>query len=142
MKHSFFLVLIVLLPFAASAQNSEVESILEVWSQFEQAANDLDAEGIAELYAEDANRMGTNGQLSEGRDAILKAYSAEIEGLRNLPEIEPYSAEVSVKLITPEVAMLDGITNGSTRYIFTVLFVKRQGEWKFFAGRPRGELTE
>ena len=142
MKYFLVIILVVLFPSSASAQASEVEAILSVWAQFEQAANDLDAHAIADLYADDANRMGTNGQLSEGKAAILKAYSDEIAGLRTLPEIEPYSADVSVKLITPDVALLDGVTNGTTRYIFSVIFIKRHGQWKFFAGRPRGELRE
>jgi len=124
------------------AQTNDVEEVLRVWAKFESAANQLDARAIIALYADDADRIGLNGHVSKGKEEISQSYFREMEGLKQIPDLEPYSAEVSVRMISSQVALLDGISNGSTRYIFTTLFAKRDGEWKILASRPRGKLAQ
>ena len=55
-----------------------------------------------------------------------------------------YHANISVRFLRPDIAIVDGISNrtlGVTGY-FTLVVTKEDGDWLIAAGRPRGSVRE
>lgn len=122
---------------------NDERALHELWRRFEQAFNDGDAEAAARLYAPDADRISSSGELVTGRDEIHKRYAAMLARRKADPTSVPFHAEIRVRLLTADVALLDGSWSGvrdggTVRGFFTLTATKREGRWLIAAGRDRG----
>ncbi len=102
-----------------------------------------DADGIASLYATDADRLTQDGN-AHGRAAIRAQYVAELAqpGAADAPLAE----RIAIRFLRPEVALIDGEADyagdsGVVTYYYTVIVAKREGRWLIAAGRPRGSVV-
>ncbi len=92
-----------------------------------------DAKAVAALWTTDGDYTDTLGKRHAGREAIEKeftAFFAENNGAKLRIDID------SIKFITPEVAIEDGVTAVSTadggppsRAKYTIVHVKKDGKW-------------
>ncbi|MFT6082194.1 MAG: hypothetical protein ACJAYX_004250 [Planctomycetota bacterium] len=126
---------------------SEERALQGLWAKFERAFNDGDAVAAAKLYATDSDRIGSNGVKVSGREAIEKKYGAMLERRAADPSSKPFHATIEVRLLRPDVALLDGSWSGAragkpVRGFFTLTATKQQGRWLIAAGRDRGVVVE
>jgi len=134
---------------AVDPQGSSAEDerdLRALWRSFEQAFNAGDAEAVANFYAPDADRIGADGELVVGRDKILTRYEATLARRRADPTTVPFHAEIRVRLLSREVALLDGFWSGVRdggviRGHFTLTAKKLAGRWLIAAGRDRGVIS-
>jgi uncharacterized protein (TIGR02246 family) len=92
-----------------------------------------DAEALAGFWAPDGEYIDETGHLVQGRKAIAKAFTdlfAEHKGLKLRIAVK------SLKFVTPDVAIEDGITGvmgpdgkPPTQTRYTIVHVKKDGEW-------------
>ena len=131
-------------PITAQEPASAEAELKSLWAEFEEHYGSGNAEGVAALYAEDATRIILNGEVAEGRDAILQQYRQAIASRAADPEVLPYRADIIVRLISDDVAIIDGVTHRTSEetYQFTVILQKRASRWLIVAGRPRGRLLD
>jgi uncharacterized protein (TIGR02246 family) len=137
--------LLVAWPSPSQLADNEENAVKAMWVQFEKYYDDSDLDGLASLYALDSDRFNNDGQRAEGRSDIREVYATIITN-RELgpPIIKGYNAEITVRFLRPDVAIVDGIskrTPGVTGY-FTIVVTKEDGEWLIAAGRPRGSVRE
>jgi uncharacterized protein (TIGR02246 family) len=137
--------LLVVWPSQSQLADNEEEAIRAMWHLFEKYYDDSDVDGIASLYAPDSDRFNNDGQRAEGRSDIRAVY-AEIIANRALgpPMKKGYHANISVRFLRPDIAIVDGVSNrtlGVTGY-FTLVVTKEDGDWLIAAGRPRGSVRE
>jgi len=137
--------LLVVWPSQAQAADYEENAVRTMWRQFEQYFDDRDVDGMASLYTADSDRYTNDGRRTVGRSDIRKVY-AEIIANRALgpPIKKGYHADISVRFLRPDVAIVDGIskrTPGVTSY-FTLVVTKEDGDWLIAAARPRGSVQE
>ena len=137
--------LLVVWPSHSQLADNEEDAVRAMWLQFEKYYDESDVDGIASLYALDSDRFTNDGRRAEGRDDIRKVY-AEIIANRALgpPIKKGYHANIRVRFLRPDVAIVDGISNrtpGVTSY-FTIVVTKEDGNWLIAAGRPRGSVRE
>lgn len=124
---------------------NDERALHELWRRFERAFNDGDAETAASVYAPDADRISSSGELVTGRDEIQKRYAAMLARRSADPSTVPFHAEIRVRLLTAEVALLDGTWSGvrdggTVRGFFTLTAMKCDGQWLIVAGRDRGVI--
>ena len=147
MRFSPQVVMLVLLPALVMGQPPEQEetAIRELWERFSELYEARDAEGIANLYAEDADRFAQVSNLAAGRAAIREQYQAEFARYSPDADLTPIKpTEVSIRFVRPDVAILDGISSPSetVSVYFTVFLTKDDGQWMLAAGRPRGRVVD
>ncbi len=138
------LLLFALLYGCVSVTQEEAElEVRDMWERFEKAYDAGDAEGVSALYAEDANRINPQGVVAHGRTEIQAQYAAAIASRQADPSTLPYHADITVRLLRPDIAIIDGTTvrNSEETYQFTVIASKTDGQWLIAAGRPRGLLV-
>ena len=125
--------------FAPAAQppkekpSADEEAILKNAETFLAAFHKGDAKAVAALWTADGDYTDTLGKRQAGRDAIQKgfaAFFAENKGAKLRIDID------SIKFITPEVAIEDGVTAVSvadggppSRAKYTIVHVKKDGKW-------------
>ena len=129
-------------PVMAQRTEGAESEVRAVWDKFEEHYGSGDAAGVAALYAEDASRIILNGEVAEGRTAILQQYERAVASRAADPDVLPYRADIRVRLITGNIAILDGVARRTAdeTYQFTVILQKRNDQWLIVAGRPRGRL--
>ncbi|MFT4511842.1 MAG: hypothetical protein ACI89X_001048 [Planctomycetota bacterium] len=125
----------------------EERALQDLWSEFERAFNAGDAPAAAKLYAKDSDRIGSNGVKVSGREEIEKKYAAMLGRRAADPSSKPFHATIEVRLLRPDVALLDGSWSGmragkSVRGLFTLTATKQRGRWLIAAGRDRGIVVE
>lgn len=125
----------------------EERALQNLWSEFERAFNAGDATAAARLYALDSDRIGSNGVKVSGREEIEKKYAAMLGRRTADPSSKPFHATIEVRLLRPDVALLDGSWSGMragkpVRGFFTLTATKQQGRWLIAAGRDRGVVVE
>ena len=79
----------------ALAQEDEVAAIDALGAQWSGAYNAGDAEGVANLYTEDAIFSDASGQVIEGRQALNAYMQADIEAGPAQIAIDPMEMDVS-----------------------------------------------
>ena len=116
-------------------------------ADFERAFNDGDAIAAAQLYAVDSDRIGSDGEKVVGRELIRQRYAAMMQRRASAPASKPFHADIDVRFLRPDVAMLDGSWRGTragrpVRGFFTLTATKQNGRWSFAAGRDRGVVEQ
>lgn len=86
------------LPATAQTSPEDIPALLA------RAWNDRDPEALAALFDEDAQFVNASGQYWHDRESIRKAHAERIKHLSNTSTMA--SAEVRVKLLSPEVAVV------------------------------------
>ncbi len=139
MKLALLWLLILAAP--AYAQESADERALRgLWQQLETGLNAGDAKSIAATFAEDADRVSGAGPWVRGRAAIEKQYAQMIGGRAADPATEPLRADITVRFLKPDVALVDGRWRGrrggrAVAGHFLLVATKRANGWLFDAGR-------
>lgn len=120
----------------------EEDRIRAMWTRFEAFYNKDDADGVVSLFEEGATRFTQKGEVGNGRAEIRKQYVAEFASRKADPTIEPFHAELTIRFLRPDVAILDGnaVWNRESIGQFTVVASKAGGRWLIAAGRPRAAL--
>ena len=121
---------------------ADEEAIRELDARWAEAWNNRDTETIVAMYAEDADGIDPMGQTISGREAILEHMTEEFE---NTPEGASAESELTyLRFIRPNIAIADGTWAVSglpegvpAEGLYTVVFVKQDGEWRVVAGRSR-----
>jgi uncharacterized protein (TIGR02246 family) len=124
------------------SMREEEDSIRAMWARFEEFYNKDDADGVVTLFEEDADRFTHQGEVGHGRAEIREQYVAEFAGRKADSTIQPFHAELTIRFLRPDVAILDAkaVWNPQTKVQFTVIESKASGRWLIAAGRPRGTL--
>jgi uncharacterized protein (TIGR02246 family) len=115
--------------------NAEAESALMKRAEaFVEAFHKGDAKAVAAFWTTDGDYTDVHGKRLSGRETIQKTFAAfftENKGAKLRIEIE------SLRFITPEVAIEDGVTavlapDGSppSRAKYTIVHVKKDGQWQ------------
>lgn len=115
--------------------DAEVEAaILKSAEAFVEAYNKHDAKAIADLFTEKAELWDEDGNLTKGREAIEQNFAATF---KEYPEGKIEIHVESVRLLTPHIAMEEGLVIGTpapdgpeVHTNYTVIQVKVDGEWK------------
>lgn len=123
------------LGFSAPALAQQVDpEIQKLVDQYQQAFNKGDAKAIAAVYTTDALRIGVDGQLLSGRNAIQESYEAGFAGPLKGGKltIRPgrtvnVSQDVRVQEGTAEVS---GTSAGPMRSRYLNTFVRQGGQWR------------
>ncbi len=137
------LVLFSLLYGCVSGPPEEGEfEVQAMWDRFEEAFGAGDADGVSALYAEDADRINHRGVVARGRTEIQAQYAAAIASRQADPTTLPYHADITVRFLRPDIAIIDGllVRNSEETSQFTVIATKTDGQWLIAAGRPGGLL--
>jgi uncharacterized protein (TIGR02246 family) len=126
-------------------QARDEQALRALWRGFEQAFNRGDAEAVAGFYALDADRISASGELVIGRAQIRTGYQAMLARRAADPSTAPFHAEIRVRFVTADVALLDGTWSGvrdgrELRGQFTLTAKRRGGRWLLAAGRDRGVI--
>ncbi len=120
---------------APKGDNPEAEAaLLKRAEAFVEAFHKGDAKAVAEFWTTDGDYTDVSGKRHSGRETIQKSFTAffaENKGAKLRIEIE------SLRFITPEVAIEDGITavlspdgGPPSRAKYTIVHVKKDGQWQ------------
>ncbi len=122
----------------------EEENVRAMWARFEEFHNKGDANGVAALYAKDADRITGRGEVAHGRVEIREQYVDELARRKADSTIQPFHAEFTIRFLRSEVALLDAraVWTAQQKIQFTVIATKASGQWLIAAGRPRGIVQE
>jgi uncharacterized protein (TIGR02246 family) len=130
------LLVLLLLPAPGTAQEAQPASpeeaaIRGMAQKYEDAFNRGDARAIGDLFAPTADYLDDTGEVTRGREAIVRSYQDFFAQNR---KVKVKVTVTSVRLITPDVAIMDGFTQREpstepTRGRFAVAYVKQNGNW-------------
>ena len=130
--------------------------IISIYQDLLEAWNNQNAQGMADLFAEDGEQIGFDGSLSIGRDEIF----AHLEPIFKHHRTAQFVSRVkSVKFLSDKIVILRAIAgmvppgqsdiNPSVNTLHTLVVQENEGNWKIklfqntaaqFHGRP--ELVE
>lgn len=132
---------------AVDVRAVDEQAVRDLWSQFEQAFNAGDAVAATQLYALQSDRIGADGTKVAGRAAIREKYAAMLARRMADPSRQPFHADIDVRFVRPDVALLDGSWSGQrdgrpVRGFFTLVATKERGQWSIAAGRDRGVVNK
>jgi uncharacterized protein (TIGR02246 family) len=131
----------VLAPATINAQTpADEQAVHALWQKFENAYNAGDAATIGSLFTPSADRINGAGPLINGRAAIRQGYAQLLARRAADSSAAPFRPEISVRLITPDVALVDGEWKSvrAGRAVagrFVLVAVRTNGGWLFDAGR-------
>ena len=115
------------------SQESDKAKIEQAAFEFVAAYNQHDAAAIAKLFSQDAELQERRGGLFIGRDEIEQAF---VETFGRDPKAKISLSVDSVRLVTPDVAVEDGVTtwfpDGETptaESMYRAAHVNRNGKW-------------
>ena len=130
----------------ARADESDLAEIRETAKQFVAAFNAGDADAIAALWAENADYRDETGLSFHGRDAIRQAYA---DAFAATPGQKIEVLVESVRLITPDLAVEDGVAEVSplppgppAEGRYTATHVRTDGKWRLASVREWREEVE
>lgn len=113
--------------------------------EFAQAYNRHDAETLANGFTVDGEMIAEDGTRIDGRDAIRNYFVALFE---THPEAQVTVKIESIKMITADVAVEEGVIDGSPvpgdltqRSLYVALHVKRDGKWQVVRARDYRDET-
>ncbi len=139
---AFVLLAVFAAPTLAQDAGTEEKALRELWGRFEEAYNQSDAK-VGSLYAPNSDRINGVFQLARGRVEVAKQYEADFAQRRADATSRPLKADLRIRLLRPDVALLDGEFNDvrsgkNVRRHFTVILTQDAGHWQIAAGRVRG----
>jgi len=131
------------MPLFAQKAGRDNAALRELWSQFESAFNQYDAQRVASLYAPDGDRINADFELARGRAEIANQYEKEFARRKADASTIPFHASLTIRLLGTDTAILDGEWEGfrtgkKVRGQFTVIAKTGPGGWQIAAGRVRG----
>ena len=104
-------------------------------TRFENAFNAHNSKAIAAQFLENAEVVDESGQVVQGRALIETRFA---ESFKNFPQAQIKIEITSVRRLSPEVAVEDGVstitldpTEPASRNTYSVVHVKREGQWLF-----------
>jgi len=119
---------------AAPAPSPEEKAIKDGVEAFEKLYSSANAEGLAELFQDDASIIDPEGNTTRGKPAIAEMYATAFQ---EAPGLKIDSKIAEVKFLTPDVARVEGqsqlsSTTGDAAEFnkFSVLLVRRDGKWR------------
>ena len=130
-------------PMTTQEISQDEATIRSMWKQFEDAFNRNDAAKVASLYAADGDRINSNFELAKGRQEIATQYEKEFAKRKADPTTVPFHAEITIRLLNPQIAILDGEWQGvqqgkNVGGQFTGVLKRSASGWEIAAGRVRG----
>ncbi len=131
---------------APSPDERAIIAGVEAFTKLYSAAN---AEGLAELFHDDASIFDPDGKETRGKAAVAEMYAA---GFQQSPGLKVQSKVEEVRFLTPDVVRVNGESqlssaagDASDFNRFSVLLVRRDGKWKIAEIResvaPAAEVT-
>jgi uncharacterized protein (TIGR02246 family) len=131
------------MPFFAQKADRDEPALRKLWSQFDRAFNQYNAQKVASLYAPDGDRINADFELARGRSEIANQYEKEFAMRKADASTVPIHARLTIRLLGADTAILDGEWEGfrtgkKVRGQFTVIARKGPGGWQIAAGRSRG----
>jgi uncharacterized protein (TIGR02246 family) len=126
-------------PEVGARDKAEIQALLQ---RFDEAFNARDAEKVASLYLPDGDRINSDMEIAKGRAEIAAQYEKEFAREMADPSTVPVHTKITVRLLDPQVAILDGEEEGSrggkkVRGQFTAVVKKGVNGWQVAAGRVR-----
>jgi uncharacterized protein (TIGR02246 family) len=132
-------------PADAKGPNRDEQQLRESVEAFVRLYNDHKADELAALFATDARMTYRDGTQVDGRDEIRESFE---EAFRDSPKAAVSVVVDSIRFLTPDVAVEEGVTNtfpdGDTltsQGRYTVLHLKKNGRWLMQAVRVEEEET-
>ncbi len=121
------------------ADRADIErAIMDRVDELINAIEEVDIDRIM-LWNEEDVAMGNNGSLYKSRDEILAVFRPGFEGLS---EQKINLSHSKVTVLAPDVAIMSGegvftvtdttgVTTPERPFVWTFVFIKKNGEWKF-----------
>ena len=114
-----------------SADEAEIDALIENWIAAHDSGN---AEALAKFYTADADFIGIDGQLINGRDAVVGMYA---EVFRHLPGNKANVSVNSRRFIASDILVEDAswevigfLPEGApSKGLSTTVFKKHEGQW-------------
>src|SRR5262245_3833135 len=127
-RAAIVLALIVLSVAMPGAQQTEDAAIRAQIERLVDRFNARDPQGVAMLYAPDADRRDGSGAWARGRSEVQQMYDRT---LQNLPGGVTAYFDFSIRLVAPDVALVDGnwVLSQGTKGPFTIIVTKKSGTW-------------
>jgi uncharacterized protein (TIGR02246 family) len=127
-----------------AVESADEKAIRAAGSAYAAAMNEGDAAALAAAWTTDGDYVDASGQHFKARDLIAEEFGGSTKNeLRHHLEVK----ESKIRLITPDVAVEDGLsqtTAADTGAIalgrFTAVWVKQQGKWLLDCVRENGGL--
>lgn len=124
---------------AEAADDADIRDIRKGAEAFEAAYNAHDARVLAELFAQKAELVDEDGLLLKGRAAIEKDFA---ETFREYPQSRITIEPQTVRLLTPNIAVEEGIVRGQPDpagdenvSTYLAVHVKIEGRWQVVSVR-------
>lgn len=125
-----------------SSEQAIRKAVLEINDKMAKAANSLDVEGLFSYILDtDKGSIVQNGTVFRNRQEAMQAVK---QGLMGVEKMERRFVNPQVTVISPDVALLTSegtvaatLTDGRTidgRFAVSLLFVRKEGEWKLLHG--------
>lgn len=119
---------------ASAEKDADEEAIRKSADAFIKAYNAHDSAAVAKLFAKKAELTDEEGQLIKGRDAIEQNFAAMF---KLQPECKVDLEVTSVRVLTPNIAIEEGIVNGQpspddaiVHSSYIAIHVKVDGQWQ------------
>ena len=118
------------------------EAVLETNDRMAKAANSLDVEGFfSHILDTDKGSIVQNGTVFKSRREAMETVR---QGFMGVAKVDRRFLDPQVTVISPEVALLTSegtvaatLTDGRTldsRFAVSLIFVRKEGEWKLLHG--------
>jgi len=136
-------------PAVKPAPSPEEKAIIDGVNAFSGLFSAANADGLAELFLDDASIIDPDGNETRGRAAVGEMYAASFQ---ENPGLKVRSRVNEVRFLTPDVARVQGesqlssATGDASEFNrFNALLVKRDGKWKIAEIResaaPAADIT-
>jgi uncharacterized protein (TIGR02246 family) len=124
---------------------TDEQAIREAVNAYANAFNKADLDGLASVWAANAEYIDQKGAVTKGRTAIRDLFKRYLSGLKDakiafkITSIRPLSPEVALQDGTSKLTLADGqIHDGH----FAAVWFKKEGKWKLQSVRDLpGEAT-
>jgi uncharacterized protein (TIGR02246 family) len=116
------------------APSAEEKLIIDGVDAFAKLYSSANAEGLAELFLDDASIVDPDGNTTRGKAAVAEMYSTAFQAT---PGLKVESKVDEVNFLTPDVARVEGqsqlssATGDAAEFTkFSALLVRRDGKWR------------
>ena len=136
-------------PGSKPAPSAEEKMIIDGIDAFTKLYSSANAEGLAELFLDDASIVDPDGNTTRGKGAVAEMYSTAFQAT---PGLKVESKVDEVNFLTPDVARVEGqsqlssATGDAAEFTkFSALLVRRDGKWRIAEIReyaaPEGDIS-
>lgn len=145
MKHMMRMcvaVAVVALATTVRAQQDDAAAVAKLTAEYQAAYSSHNAKAAAALYATDGDRRTPDGKVVKGRAAIERQLTEDFAG-RFKSAIVKFDSAEDIRHLDANTMLVDGSAQlsgvegaaGATRYLHTLVLVKRGGTWQILALR-------